>query len=250
MSVLTLAGKPIDWANPPSPTARVMWSQRTTGGRPVIGSLRTIAFIDHLSTLAIKKYRVGISVIQPPFNTGVEDSEGTHDFDACFDWTIVGVPPNEVQKFGRANGMANWERKPPLFTPHQHGFPLPPQEGRARNDDFAVGGFKVGKYVDGGISLYGRQIASSQLVDYYQHRTGRTGPGCLVTSPTTRGSRPTSVTRSSRCPATSLDSRWRQPRVRKQSPTSSRTPRWHVWAVRPVVSCGRGGKPQYATRAP
>ena len=62
MSVLTLAGKPIDWAHPPAPTTKVMWSQRTSGGKPVTGSLRTIAFIDHLSILAMKKYNTGIRV--------------------------------------------------------------------------------------------------------------------------------------------------------------------------------------------
>lgn len=175
MSVLTLAGKPIDWANPPKATALVMWSQRTSGGKPVTGSLRTIAFIDHLSTLALKKYRVGIRIIQPPNNKGVPESEGTHDEDACFDWDIPGVPAEETQRFARANGMADWSRVPPLFTPHQHGFPLPPAEGKDMNDDFKVAGFKVGKYVDGGYSLYGRKVASSQIEDYYNHRNGLSG---------------------------------------------------------------------------
>lgn len=175
MSVLTLAGKPIDWANPPAPTTRVMWSQRTSGGKPVTGSLRTIAFIDHLFVLAMKKYNSPLIVIQPPYNTGVSASAGTHDYDACFDWYIPNVPWREQERFARANGMADWWRRPPAFGNHQHGFPLPPREGASISDDFSVGGFKVGKYVDGGWSLYGREVTSSQLADYYAHKTGLAG---------------------------------------------------------------------------
>lgn len=175
MSVLTLAGKPIDWANPPAPTARVLWSQRASNGKQVTGSLRTIAFIDHLFVLAMKKYNSPLIVIQPPYNDGVAASAGTHDYDACFDWYIPGVPWREQERFARANGMANWWRRPPAFGNHQHGFPLPPREGVSISDDFSVGGFKVGKYVDGGWSLYGREVASSQLTDYYLHKTGLSG---------------------------------------------------------------------------
>lgn len=175
MSVLTLAGKPIDWANPPAPTARVMWSQRASSGKAVTGSLRTIAFIDHLFTLAMKKYNSPLIVIQPPYNDTVEASAGTHDYDACFDWYIPNVPWREQERFARANGMANWWRRPPAFGNHQHGFPLPPREGVSIGDDFSVAGFKVGVYVDGGYSLHGREVASSQLTDYYLHKTGLAG---------------------------------------------------------------------------
>jgi hypothetical protein len=175
MSVLTLAGKPIDWAKPPAPTARVMWSNRASNGKAVTGSLRTIAFIDHLSILSMKKYNSPVIVIQPPYNTTVAASAGTHDYDACFDWYIPNVPWREQERFARANGMADWWRRPPAFGNHQHGFPLPPREGASINDDFSVGGFKVGKYVDGGWSLYGREVTSSQLGDYYARRTGLAG---------------------------------------------------------------------------
>lgn len=175
MSVLTLAGKPIDWRNPPAPTARVKWSKTDMYGRAVTGSLRTIAFIDHLDTLARKKYNAPVVIIQPPYNSGVAASEGTHDYDACFDWYIPGVAWREQERFARANGMADWWRRPPAFGNHQHGFPLPPREGFTVSDDFKVGGFKVGKYVDGGYSLYGRPVASSQLEDYYEERTGLAG---------------------------------------------------------------------------
>jgi len=175
MSVLTLAGKPIDWRNPPAPTARVKWSKPDMYGRAVTGSLRPIAFIDHLDTPARKKYNAGVVIIQPPYNDGVAASAGTHDYDACFDWYIPGVAWPEQNRFARANGMANWLRTPPAFGYHQHGFPLPPREGTTISDDFKVAGFKVGKYVDGGYSLYGRAVASSQLEDYYNERTGLSG---------------------------------------------------------------------------
>lgn len=175
MSVLTLGGSPINWANPPEATAKVMWSQRTTNGEPVIGSLRTIAHLDHLSTLALAKYHVGVSVIQPPYNTGVESSEGTHDFDACLDVRITGVPWEEQQRFFRANGCGAYYRRPPAFSDHIHYFTLPPRAGGSVIDDFRQGGFKVGKYVDGGFSLFGKQVATAQIVDYYNHRTALEG---------------------------------------------------------------------------
>lgn len=175
MSVLLLSGKPVDWADPPKATDKVMWSQRTTGGKKVIGSLRTIAHLDHLSALAIKRYRVGVSVIQPPFNTGVVASEGTHDFDACSDVEIVGVPWDEQNRFFRANGFYGWVRQPPAFSWHYHGFTLPPVAVGSVSERFRKAGFMVGKYVDGGWSLFGRVIGSSQIQDAYTGRTGLSG---------------------------------------------------------------------------
>lgn len=171
MSVLTLAGKPIDWRNPPKPTTRVLWSNKTSSGRQVTGSLRHVAHLDHLNILAKKKYGAGIVIIQPAYNKGVRASAGTHDYDACVDVYIPGVSWAEQQRFFRANGLAAWWRRPPAFSiNHIHGFTLPPQEGRVRSDDFMMFGFKVGRFIDGGWSIYGRQNASSQLQAYYDHR--------------------------------------------------------------------------------
>lgn len=175
MTVLTLAGKPIDWARAPKRTATVLWHKRDKYGRQVTGSLRAIAHLDHLDTLAQKRFGVGIVVIQPPNTKGLKISEGTHDFDMCFDVEIPGVPWLEAQSFLRANGAAAYYRRPPSFSPHIHFFSLPPREGTYVNDDYAVGGFKVGKYVDGGYSLYGRKVGSSQIEDYYDHRTALSG---------------------------------------------------------------------------
>jgi len=177
MSVLTLAGKKIDWAKPPKGNARVMWSKKTTGGKKVIGSLRTIAHLDHLNTLAVKKFGRGIEVIQGPYNTGVAASAGTHDYDACSDLRIPGVPWREQEKFFRANGYGCWYRRKPAFsTEHIHGFTLPQERGEGDpSKRFRAGGFKVGIYVDGGWSTKGRKVGSSQIADYYDGRTGLSG---------------------------------------------------------------------------
>lgn len=175
MSVLTLAGKPIDWANPPARNTKVMWSGKTTSGKPVIGSLYAIAHLDHLNRLAIKKYGVPISVFQSAFNTTVEASEGTHNFDMCFDVWIPGVDGPEQQRFFRANGGGAYLRVPPTFSLHIHYFTLPPRGDGLVSEDYARAGFKVGKYVDGGYSLFGRPVGSSQIGDYYTHRNALSG---------------------------------------------------------------------------
>lgn len=175
MTVLTPAGKPFDWSNPPPQTALALWSRQTSGGARVTGSVRTIAHLDVLDERALKKFGVRIRVIQPPFNRGVKASEGTHDLDACWDLDIPGVPWVEQERFFRFNGCAAWYRKPPTFSPHIHGFSLPPRGFNSVSEDFRDAGMVVGKYVDGGWSTYGRLLASSQIADYYGHRTGLEG---------------------------------------------------------------------------
>ena len=171
--VLTLQGKPIDWTKPPKPTDRVMWSERDWQGDKVIGSLRSIAHLDRLDALAKGRgWKSGIVIIQPPYNTGVLASAGTHDYDACSDLYIPGASWWDQQRFLRANGFACWYRHPPKFGNHIHGFTLPPREGKSISDDFKVHGFKVGKYVDGGYSTYGRLVTSSQISDYYARAFG------------------------------------------------------------------------------
>lgn len=175
MSVLTLRGTEIDWARPPAPTARVMWSRRDQYGRQVTGSLRTIAHLDYLDYLSLKKYGVHIIVMQPPYNEGVEASEGTHDLDACIDAWIPGVPGPEQQRFFRANGGGAYHRTPAQgFTEHIHYFTLPPRTA-VPTKGYMLAGFKVGMYVDGGWSQFGRAVASSQIDDYYGHRTALKG---------------------------------------------------------------------------
>jgi LysM repeat protein len=175
MTVLTLAGNPINWAKPPSPTTKVKWSKKDKSGRAVTGSFRTICHIEYLDQQARKEFGVGISIFQPPYNKGYKPSAGTHDYDACIDVEIPGVGWLKQQGFFRRHGTGGWWRKPPKFINHIHGFTLPPQEGVDRTDDFAILGFTVGKYIDGGWSLFGRKVASSQLASYYNKRTGLVG---------------------------------------------------------------------------
>lgn len=169
MTVLTLAGKAIDWRNPPKPTDMVRWSGLTVFGQPVIASFRSIAHLDHLNTLALKKYGKPVSVIQPPYNDDIDISEGTHDLDATFDVWIDGVPGPETQRFIRANGGGAYLRVPPTFSFHIHFFTLPERQGADVSDDYRSGGFRVGKYVDGGWSTVGARVTSSQIEDYYNH---------------------------------------------------------------------------------
>ena len=125
-----------------------------------------ICHLNRLNNLAVERFSEGVSVIQPPFNTTVDASAGTHDFDACFDIHIPGVDGWAQQRFFRANGLGCWYRHPPAFSNHIHGFALPPREGTVLSDDFAVIGRTVGFLVDGGVSSEGHVVASSQLTDY------------------------------------------------------------------------------------
>lgn len=171
MSVLTLAGKPINWAKPPSPTTKCLWSQRTTGGKRVTGSFRTIAALDHINALAKKKFGQGIVVYQPPYNTGVRLSKGTHDQDAVLDVWIPGVSGGTQQSFFRANGWGAYHRTPAQgFDEHEHMFLLPEKIGSNVSRRWQLQKFKVGYLVDGGWSTRGKVVASSQIADYYAHK--------------------------------------------------------------------------------
>lgn len=170
--VRLLNGGAINWKRPPRPTAMCSWSKKTTSGRPIRGSFRTLCHMNRLNNLALRRFGREISVIQPDWNTTVAASAGTHDFDATWDLWIPGVDPWVQQRFFRANGLGGWMRRPPLFGWHYHGFTLPPREGQSISDDFKVHGFKVGVYVDGGYSSRGRLVTSSQIADYYNHAFG------------------------------------------------------------------------------
>lgn len=170
-----LNGRPINWRKPPAPNKMCAWSKRTSSGRPIRGSFRTLCHMNRLNNLALHKYGHEIVVIQSDWNTGVAASAGTHDFDATWDIYIPGVGWWETQRFLRANGFGCWYRHPPLFGNHIHGFTLPPREGSSISDDFKVRGFKVGIYVDGGYSSRGGLVTSSQIADYYNEAFGLAG---------------------------------------------------------------------------
>jgi len=156
-----LHGETIHWGddqNRPLSTTRVRWSKRDRDGDLVTGSLRTICHLNRLNNLALKKFSTEIVIIQPPYNTGVSASVGTHDLDCCVDLHIPGIGWLTQQRFFRANGLGCWYRHPPEFTGrHIHGFTLPKPEGTSHLDDFAT---PVGSLVP------------RQLVDYYNHAFG------------------------------------------------------------------------------
>lgn len=169
------SGRRIDWHNPPKPNTICSWTKKTSGGKKIKASFRTIAHLNYLNNLALKKFDEQLVVIQPPFNTTVPASAGTHDKDAVWDVHIPGVGWWDQQRFFRSHGFGCWYRHPPQFGNHIHGFTLPPNHGGPFADDFKQLGTPVGKYVDGGISLLGHAITSSQLSDYWNHAYGLSG---------------------------------------------------------------------------
>lgn len=165
------SGEKINWHSPPH--ANTMCSLELNGHH-YKGSLRTLAHIDRLDSLANAKFGQPVTVLQSDWNTGVAASAGTHDFDSCWDLHIAGVGWWDQQRFFRTNGFACWYRHPPLFGNHIHGFTLPPHSGDPGND-FQAAGIKVGKFVDGGLAALGHLIGSSQITDYYNHAFGLAG---------------------------------------------------------------------------
>lgn len=169
--VLTAAGHAIDWHHPPKSSDMCLLS---LNGHKYKGSLRTTAHMHHLDVGAIKKFGTGVTVIQSDWNSGVAASAGTHDRDSVWDVHISGVGWYDQQRFFRSEGFACWYRHPPLFGNHIHGFTLPPHSG-SPSDDFKAAGIKVGKWIDGGLTLLGHTVGSSQIADYYAHAYGLAG---------------------------------------------------------------------------
>lgn len=174
-----LDGSPIDWSRPPRPHTKVKWSKPTDDQGTMFGSFRTICAFNRMNNVAVRKFGIGqgVTIIQPPFNTTVDASKGTHDEDACADWFIAGLDSWwAMQRMGRALGFGCWYRHKPKFGNHIHGFPLPPRpEGTSASEGFQRGQFKVGTFVDGGLSTKGSLVASSQIADYYAHAFGLAG---------------------------------------------------------------------------
>lgn len=156
-------GQRLDYSRPPRADQICTWSKRTTGGKQIRASFRTIAFLDRMNRLALHRWDEPLSIIQGPYNTGVPASAGTHDLDGPVDWWVNGVDPWDMQRWWRANGGWGWYRHLPLFGNHQHGGCVPPQSGVVRADDYADNQMEVGIYVPG------------QLDDYYRHAFGLSG---------------------------------------------------------------------------
>lgn len=125
---------------------------------------RTAAHLQSTITQLAKAHPgTRLRIIQPCYNTTVAASAGTHDYDAVFDFEIVGMDWWAAQRFLRTQGWACWFRHNGTWANeaswHIHAISL---------------GYpgKVGKYIDGGLSLYGRRVATSQVEDYFNHAFG------------------------------------------------------------------------------
>lgn len=156
--VLWMNGHDINWIdNPPNARHMVKWSKPGIFGQTIHGSLRTIAWLDRLSNLAVARFGHSVDVIQGCFNVGVAASAGTHDKDAVLDIRIPGVNWWLQQRFVRANGGAGWYRHCPEFcgNEHIHVACLPADGWHFRTD--------VGIFVPG------------QILDYHNHAFGLSG---------------------------------------------------------------------------
>jgi hypothetical protein len=142
----------------------------TFGGRFFKCSQNTYAaLLDTQARLAKAHPKAWIRVIQGCYNTGVAASAGTHDFDACLDVQIVGLSWQDAQDFLRKCGWAAWWRhtgswaSPSQWHIHMALLGAP------------AAGCTVGQYVDGGATLFGHVVTSSQYADYFAHRSGLVG---------------------------------------------------------------------------
>jgi hypothetical protein len=150
-------------------------------GHTFTASRRTVAWLDFIIAAFAKRFPdAKLLMLQSCYHEGVAASEGTHDFDACFDFWFIGtlkVGLSQLQsglllqRFFRARGGGGWFRHLGEWAApkdwHVHVFVLP-----AGLKMFAT---KVGLYIDGGLSQFGVVKASSQLSDYLRRSLGLKG---------------------------------------------------------------------------
>lgn len=138
----------------------VYYSQPNIYGTKFRCTKRTAALLDRTKARLKKKAEkdkksYSLRIIQGSYNTTVDASAGTHDYDACLDVQIVGMDWFQAQKWLRSQGWAAWVRVPPTFSYHIHMIALPPYKLNFVS--------KVGTYVPG------------QVEDYYAHKSGLVG---------------------------------------------------------------------------
>ena len=154
---------------------RALWDHPTMYGGQVKGSVRAIAHIDWMNRRSIAVFGHGHEVIQSAFNDTISASAGTHDHDLVYDLHIPGIDYWRQQRFYRAHGFECWYRPTcSMWLNHVHGFCMVPFTGDP-SKAFVERGFKVGVYIDGGWSTYGRLVTSSQAHDYAAHAFGLKG---------------------------------------------------------------------------
>ncbi len=102
---------------------RIPYSLPTTGGHTFECSRRTAAHLDYTRAELAKldgHDENSLYIMQGCYNTGVELSKGTHDFDAVLDVGISGMAWADARRFLRRHGWAAWVREPPTFDFHIH----------------------------------------------------------------------------------------------------------------------------------
>jgi hypothetical protein len=116
----------IDYLLEGDPREKIRWRRKDdVFGDPIYGSRAMVAQLELTDRLAIERFgpHSGFEVFQCAFNTDVEQSAGTHDFDKCVDGFVAGRVPIDVQRrFLRGPCMWwGWFRVPPTFSLHFHG---------------------------------------------------------------------------------------------------------------------------------
>lgn len=155
-------------------------------GHTFKASRRTVAHLDWTIRRLKRRWpQARLVIAQTCYHSGVAASAGTHDFDACFDFIITGLPWRLGQRFLRNAGWAAWWRRTGQWAArsawHFHAVSIPPQlAGRDVTAD-EVGrayhrlSIKVGQFIDGGYTTNGRSDSSSQVADYFHRSLGLAG---------------------------------------------------------------------------
>jgi hypothetical protein len=149
----------------------IWYSKPNIYGNKFRCSKRTGAHLDRtryrLQKLAQKRKKsYELRIIQGSYNSSVDASAGTHDFDAVLDVQIVGMDWYEAQRWLRRQGWAAWVREPPTFSWHIHMISLPPYKLRWVS--------KVGYLVSGQVNDY--YAKKSGLVGHYPDPTWHPSP--------------------------------------------------------------------------
>ena len=154
-------------------------STHTIAGESFKASAWTAGHLQHtIEVLAAKHPGTQLVIKQPCFNTGVDASKHTHDFDGVLDVKIEGLTWAKAQSFLRSQGWAAWHRTPAQgFKHHIHMATIPPglsghPKAAAVGAAYQKLGIKVGKFIDGGFTTTGKAFTSSQIVDYFNHAFG------------------------------------------------------------------------------
>lgn len=141
-------------------------SQHAIAGWSFKATARTAAHLEHtIEELKVAHPKARLVILQACYSDPVKYplSAGTHDYDAVFDFEIVGLDWWAAQRFLRSKGWACWFRHTGTWA----------AESRWHIHAISLGyPGKVGYYVDGGISLYREKRYSSQVDDYYRHAFG------------------------------------------------------------------------------